>query len=137
MVKEAQAIPSYSRKYKTSCSACHYAFPKLNGFGKAFRNNGDRHPAVQYLEMTKEDPVILGAPGYKRVWPDAIWPTGMAGSSPLSVHAIGRIHYDDIIEADKSIVPGVVVMIRANVKFSLEYLKPLDDPLKDDDRFTF
>jgi thiol-disulfide isomerase/thioredoxin len=38
-------IPAFSRKYKTSCSTCHYAAPMLNGFGKAFKNNGYRYPA--------------------------------------------------------------------------------------------
>jgi hypothetical protein len=38
---------------------------------------------------------------------------------------------------ENNILPGIVVMVRANVKFSLEYLKPLDKPRKDDDRFTF
>lgn len=51
VVQEAQAIPSYARNYKTSYSTCHYAYPKLNRFGKAFKNNGYRHPAVQYLEI--------------------------------------------------------------------------------------
>ena len=36
----AEAIPAFSRKYATSCATCHVAFPKLNAFGKAFRNNG-------------------------------------------------------------------------------------------------
>ena len=66
IVQETQAIPSFARKYKTSCSTCHYAFPKLNGFGKAFKNNGYRYPAGQDLEMTKEEPVSLGADAYKK-----------------------------------------------------------------------
>src|SRR5450759_4014067 len=66
IVQETQAIPSFARKYKTSCSTCHYAFPKLNGFGKAFKNNGYRYPAGQDLEMTKEEPVSLGADAIKK-----------------------------------------------------------------------
>lgn len=27
IVQETQAIPSFARKYKTSCTTCHYAFP--------------------------------------------------------------------------------------------------------------
>ena len=87
------AIPAFARKYKTSCSTCHYAFPKLNAFGKAYKNNGYRYPSGQDPEMTKEEPVELGAESYKRVWPDAIWPSDMAGNLPFSAHAIGRIHY--------------------------------------------
>ena len=87
------AIPSFARKYKTSCVTCHYAYPKLNAFGKAFKNNGYRYPQGQDPEMTKEEPVKLGVESYKRVWPDAIWPSDIAGNLPFSAHAIGRIHY--------------------------------------------
>jgi hypothetical protein len=101
-VQEAQAIPSFARKYKTSCSTCHYAFPKLNGFGKAFKNNGYRYPAGQDLEMTKEEPVSLGADAYKKVFPNAIWPSDIAGSAPIALNAIGRFHYDNAVNNKKS-----------------------------------
>ncbi len=111
-VNTAQAIPAFARKYKTSCTTCHYAFPKLNAFGKAFKNNGYRYPAGQDPEMTKEEPVSLGAESYKRVWPDAIWPADIAGTSPISIRAIGRVHFggswDDatttnVVEEDKAL----------------------------------
>ncbi len=92
--RQAMAIPTFSRKYGTSCSTCHFAYPKLNGFGKAFKNNGYRYPSGQDPEMTKEEPVSLGSEGYKRVFPDAIWPADIAGGAPFSVHAFGRIHYN-------------------------------------------
>lgn len=110
--EEAGAIPAFSRKYNTSCSTCHYAYPKLNAFGKAFNNNGFRFPEGQDAEMAKEEPVKMGAEGYKYVWPDAIWPADIPGSSPLSVHAFGRIHYGgswddatttDVVEEDKGL----------------------------------
>jgi hypothetical protein len=34
------AIPALARKYGLPCSACHEAWPKLNNFGIAFRDNG-------------------------------------------------------------------------------------------------
>ena len=102
IVQETKAIPSFARKYKTSCSTCHYAFPKLNGFGKAFKNNGYRYPAGQDLEMTKEEPVSLGADAYKKVWPNAIWPSDFAGTSPIALNAIGRFHYDNAVNNKKS-----------------------------------
>ncbi len=101
--EDTQAIPAFARKYQTSCSTCHYAYPKLNGFGKAFKNNGYRYPGEQDPEMTKEEPVSLGSEGYKRVWPDAIWPTNIAGTAPISFQAIGRIHYDDAVQDAKSL----------------------------------
>jgi hypothetical protein len=102
IVQETQAIPSFARKYKTSCSTCHYAFPKLNGFGKAFKNNGYRYPADQDLEMTKEEPVSLGADAYKKVWPNAIWPSDIPGTAPIALNAIGRFHYDNSVNNSKS-----------------------------------
>lgn len=91
-LNDVEAIPSFARKYKTSCSTCHYAYPKLNAFGKAFKNNGFRYPEGQDAEMTKEEPVSLGSESYKKVWPDAIWPTDIPGNIPLSIQAIGRVH---------------------------------------------
>ncbi len=89
VVDVASAIPAFSRKYKTSCSTCHYSFPQLNGFGKAFRNNGLRYPGGDQ-NFRKEEPVDLGSEAYKRVWPDAIWPSDIPGTAPIAVHAIGR-----------------------------------------------
>lgn len=94
LTEKSFGIPSFSRKYKTSCSTCHYAAPMLNAFGKAFKNNGYRYPAGTDPEMTKEEPVDLGSEGYKKVWPDAIWPADIPGTSPLSLWAIGRINYE-------------------------------------------
>ncbi len=84
------AVPSFARKYQTSCSTCHYAYPKLNYFGKAFRNNGYRYPGKTDQEMTKEKPVSLGAEGYKKMWPKALWPADIAGALPVGLRAILR-----------------------------------------------
>jgi len=83
-VPDAQAIPAYARKYQTSCQTCHTAYPKLNPFGQAFRLLGYRMPG-ETEEMVKEPPVKLGAPGYKRLWPDAVWPSDIPGTVPLSL----------------------------------------------------
>lgn len=101
-VEKAYAIPSFARKYKTSCTTCHYAYPKLNAFGKAFKNNGYRYPGGQDPEMTKEEPVSLGADAYKKVWPNAIWPSDFAGTAPLAIHTVGRFHYDNAVNNSKS-----------------------------------
>lgn len=37
-----QALPLFARKYSLPCTACHFAFPRLNAFGRAFRQNGYR-----------------------------------------------------------------------------------------------
>ena len=88
--QSALAVPSFARKYQTSCATCHYAYPKLNYFGKAFRNNGYRYPDYTDQEVTKETPVSLGAEGYKKMWPKALWPADIAGSVPVGIRAILR-----------------------------------------------
>ena len=102
IVQETQAIPAFARKYKTSCTTCHYAYPKLNAFGKAFKNNGFRYPDDQDAEMTKDEPLSMGSEAYKKVFPNAIWPSDISGSVPLSFRVIGRAYYDNSVQSEKS-----------------------------------
>jgi hypothetical protein len=81
----AEAFPSFSRKYRTSCATCHIAPGKLNAEGEAFRLNGYRF-AVDDEELREDDPLPLGAEPWKDLWPDAIWPGELPGSLPLSIH---------------------------------------------------
>jgi len=41
-VAPAHALPLFARKYNLQCTTCHFAFPRLNAFGRAFRQNGYR-----------------------------------------------------------------------------------------------
>lgn len=88
----ATAVPSFARKYKTSCQTCHVAFPKLNAFGRAFKANGYRFPAGQDPEMVKQERLPLGAEAYKKVFPKAVWPSDIAFFSPISAHMINRVN---------------------------------------------
>ena len=81
----AFAVPAFARKYQTSCSTCHIIFPKLNAFGEAFRLRGYRMPG-ETEEMVKQPPVSLGAPAYKKLWPQAIWPGEISSNVPLAVN---------------------------------------------------
>src|SRR5580765_1596213 len=81
----AHAVPAFARKYQTSCQTCHIVFPKLNAFGEAFRLRGYRMPG-ETAEMVKEPPVSLGAPAYKRLWPQAVWPGEISSAVPLAVN---------------------------------------------------
>ena len=83
----AEAIPAFARKYQTSCQTCHIAFPKLNPFGTAFRSRG-YHLPDETEDLIKEKPVSLGAPAYKRVWPQTVWPSDIPGTVPLSLSTI-------------------------------------------------
>jgi hypothetical protein len=90
--RSAEAVPSFARKYKTSCQTCHVAFPKLNAFGRAFKANGYRFPAGQDPEMVKQERASLGAEGYKKVFPEAVWPADISLFSPISGHMINRVN---------------------------------------------
>jgi hypothetical protein len=86
----AEALPEWARKYKTSCVTCHEAFPSLNSVGEAFRLNGYRFPDDLYV---KEEPVTLGQEAYKKVWPDAIWPSDIPAYAPLAIRIRGAAEW--------------------------------------------
>lgn len=46
LTPEAQAIPSFARKYNLNCSSCHVAMPYLNPTGRAFKEAGYRMPGA-------------------------------------------------------------------------------------------
>jgi hypothetical protein len=52
------AIPAFSRQYGTSCTTCHIDFPKLNDFGKAFKDAGFKFPKDDE-SFLKVPPVLL------------------------------------------------------------------------------
>src|SRR5437667_9893265 len=37
-------------------------------------------------DMVKEKPVSLGAPAYKKLWPQAVWPGEISSAVPLAVN---------------------------------------------------
>ncbi len=92
MASKSEAVPTFARKYQTSCSTCHYAFPRLNSFGRAFRNNGFHYPGNDQ-ELVKEEPVSLGAESQKKVFPNAIWPADIPGTAPIAFHWVSLWHY--------------------------------------------
>jgi hypothetical protein len=90
---KAEAIPAFARKYQTSCQTCHIAFPKLNPFGTAFRLRGFHLPD-ETEDLIKEEPVSMGAPAYKKLWPQTVWPSDIPGTVPLSLSTI----FSDVTE---------------------------------------
>ena len=77
-VPYAHAIPAFSRQYGTSCTTCHIDFPKLNDFGKAFKDAGFKFPKNDE-DFIKIPPVMLGAPAQKELFPKVIWPGTIPG----------------------------------------------------------
>src|SRR2546426_6722526 len=78
------AIPAFSRQYGTSCSTCHVDFPKLNDFGKAFKDAGFKFPKDDET-FIKIPPVMLGAPAQKDLWPHTIFPGTIPGLPPIGL----------------------------------------------------
>ena len=74
----ANAIPAFSRLYGTSCATCHVDFPKLNDFGKSFKDAGFKFPKDDE-SMLKIPPVMLGAPAQAELWPKTIYPGKIPG----------------------------------------------------------
>jgi hypothetical protein len=92
--EKSYAIPAFARKYKTSCATCHNGFPKLTPFGEAFRRSGYQFPGGTDAEYVKEEAIPMGAEGYKKVFPDAIWPGSLPATSPISLFFNGEIDYN-------------------------------------------
>jgi hypothetical protein len=87
-----RAIPAFARMYGTSCSTCHIDFPKLNDFGKAFKDAGFKFPKDDE-SMLKIPPVMLGAPANAELWPKAIWPGTIPGQPPIGLRYNNYFQY--------------------------------------------
>jgi hypothetical protein len=89
----AQAIPVLARKYSTSCATCHAPFPRLNATGEAIRLNGYKMPEGDEVYV-KIEPVSMGAEAYKKVFPEAIWPSDIPYLPPISILVEGEVDVD-------------------------------------------
>ncbi len=78
------AIPAFSRMYQTSCTTCHLDFPKLNDFGKAFKDAGFKFPSDDET-FIKVPPVMLGAAAQKEQFPKSVWPGVIPGLPPIGL----------------------------------------------------
>ncbi len=87
--REAHAIPSFARKYETSCLTCHSVYPRLNPFGEAFRRNGYRFPGVD-SDYVKQGTVALGQEANKKTFPNSVWPASIPISSVVAIGANGQ-----------------------------------------------
>jgi hypothetical protein len=84
LAPSAAAIPAFARLYGTSCTTCHIDFPKLNDFGKAFKDAGFKFPKDDD-QFIKIPPVMLGAPASKEAFPHTVWPGTIPGIPPIGL----------------------------------------------------
>jgi hypothetical protein len=92
--ERAAAVPSFARKYETTCTTCHTVYPMLNSFGEAFRRNGYRFPSADGStdgDVTKAASIPLGQPEYAKEFPEAVWPDKITQAVPLSVWINGAV----------------------------------------------
>jgi hypothetical protein len=93
-LREAHAIPSFARKYQTSCQTCHTVYPVLNPFGEAFRRNGYRFPSQNKSvdgDSVRTAMLPLGQEEYKKTFPDSVWPSQITDAVPLSGYINGAL----------------------------------------------
>jgi hypothetical protein len=76
----ADAFPAFARKYSLACTACHEAWPKLNDFGRAFRDRGYR------MGTGLDDPTDK-APAY--------WPIALRTTPGYSYTSQNNVETDD------------------------------------------
>jgi len=62
--RPAGAVPAFARKYGVRCTVCHEAWPVLNDFGRAFRDNGYR------MNLGKDEPTATD-PAYWPIYAEA------------------------------------------------------------------
>ncbi len=84
MPENGRAIPAFARQYQTSCTTCHSDFPKLNDFGKAFKDAGFKFPQDDET-FIKVPQTMLGAEQQKQLWPKVVWPGSIPGMPPIGL----------------------------------------------------
>jgi len=92
-VDRAGAIPTFARKYHTSCVTCHKAFPMLNNVGEAFRRNGYQFPTDDET-LVKDEPIPLGNDRYKEMFPNSIWPSDLPNLPPIFIRAQQQVIFN-------------------------------------------
>ena len=89
VTRSGNAIPAFARQYGTSCQTCHSVFPKLNDFGKAFKDAGFQFPkgddTANGETLIKVAPVMLGAEALKETFPKSVWPGTIPGMPPIGL----------------------------------------------------
>ena len=87
----AEAIPAFSRQYKTECSTCHTVYPELNEFGDAFLKNSYVWPKAAAAEKQKPSQEA----GQKEKTEEWAFLSGLPVRIPISFTGTADLAYDD------------------------------------------
>ena len=88
---EGSAIPSWARKYNTSCYMCHSGMPQRNAVGEAFKNNGYRLPGGNDEAFTRQKNIKIGTADWDKKFPFAPISGSYPQFDPLSVVLTGSL----------------------------------------------
>ena len=97
MPRPAAAVPAFARKYGVRCTVCHEAWPVLNDFGRAFRDNGYR------MNLGKDEPTVT-EPAY---WPVFAMAQPHFGFDLVKSHAGAT---DTTLQRNGQFKPGLSVL---------------------------
>ena len=89
-VTPAQAIPAFSRQYKTECNTCHTIIPERNEFGDAFEKNSFVWPG-KLPAQAQVKPALSPA---EQQGVDALFNSGLPEVLPISLIASHNIVYN-------------------------------------------
>jgi len=81
----ADAIPAFSRQFKTECSTCHTIYPELNEFGDAFLKNGYVYPGKAAAATTEKSAGKI----------EGLWLSGLPELLPVSLTGTLDVAYNN------------------------------------------
>ena len=93
-MKDAEAIPAFTRQHKTECSTCHTIYPELNEYGEAFQKNS-------YVKKSEPEAAVSVAGGESKVAEqktkgnEALWLSGIPDLIPVSFRATQNIVFNN------------------------------------------
>ncbi|MDA2933035.1 hypothetical protein MYX82_01690 [Acidobacteria bacterium AH-259-D05] len=127
VTETGQALPIFARKYETACTTCHVLVPKLNPFGIAFRNNGYRIAQADEKFVKSQD-VSLGAPAWKQVWPNAVWPGAIPGLPPIALRFLSdaRIRPSHKINFDMDMPHEIGIYVAGSAGESVSFFAEVE-----------
>jgi hypothetical protein len=92
--RNAQAIPSFTRQYKTECTTCHTIYPELNEFGDAFLKNSYVMPSQKKAEAGAKSGGKGQTQPQQSGKSEAFWLSGIPEVLPVALTASFDLKYE-------------------------------------------